>query len=109
VTAWHAKRRGVHPLVLFRLKPGVTHQELETFVGLTKGLVGKIPGLISFETGRALAQTIHRAKGFDFAICALLESPEYIQACGASLAVDEPNADLTSEMFDRSTLTTRPI
>jgi hypothetical protein len=72
--------------VLFRLKPGVTKQQLEAFVSQAKGMVGKIPGLISLETGRALAQTLHRAKGYDFAICALLEAPEYVQVNEFGLA-----------------------
>ena len=64
--------------MLFRLKPGVTQAQLENWSQVAKGMVGKIPGLVSLQIGPPLPISLPRAKGFDMGIVAVLETPEHV-------------------------------
>lgn len=64
--------------VLFRLKPGVTQAQLANWGTVAESMVGRIPGLISLKAGQPLPISVPRAKGFDMALVAVMESPEAV-------------------------------
>lgn len=64
--------------VLFRLKPGVTQDQLINWVTVAESMVGKIPGLVSLKAGQPLPISVPRAKGFDMGIVAVMESPDAV-------------------------------
>ncbi|KAJ5578116.1 uncharacterized protein N7459_007080 [Penicillium hispanicum] len=68
----------VYHIVLFRLKQGVTQTQLQTWSQMCKGMVGKIPGLVSMQTGQPLPISIPRAQGFDMGLVAVLETPDHV-------------------------------
>ncbi|KAJ9297290.1 hypothetical protein DTO271G3_4583 [Paecilomyces variotii] len=68
----------VYHIVLFRLKPGVTSEQLANWSAISRAMVGKIPGLISLHAGSPLPISVPRAKGFDMGLVAVLESPEHV-------------------------------
>jgi hypothetical protein len=68
----------VYHIVLFKLKQGVTPAQLSVWTQLAKGMVGKIPGLISMECGQPLPICLPRAQGFDMGLVAVLEKPEHV-------------------------------
>ncbi|ODM16780.1 hypothetical protein SI65_07745 [Aspergillus cristatus] len=69
----------VYHIVLFRLKQGVTSAQLSAWKNTSQGMVGKIPGLISIHANSPLPISVPRAKGFDFGLVAVLESPEHVE------------------------------
>ncbi|KAA8651854.1 hypothetical protein EYZ11_006216 [Aspergillus tanneri] len=69
----------VYHIVLFRLKQGVTPAQLETWYTASRGMVGKIPGLLSLKTNAPLPICVPRAKGFDMGLVAVLESPKHVE------------------------------
>ncbi|KAG6989792.1 hypothetical protein G7Y79_00064g094150 [Physcia stellaris] len=72
----------VYHVLLFKLKPGVSQEQIDGFCGAGKQMVGKIPGLRDFQVGPALAITAHRAKGFDMGVVAILENVADITGYG---------------------------
>ncbi|EPS25764.1 hypothetical protein PDE_00700 [Penicillium oxalicum 114-2] len=68
----------VYHIVLFRLKEGVTPAQLSAFSETAKGMVGKIPGLISLECGKPLPICLPRAHGFDMGLVAVLEKSDTV-------------------------------
>ncbi|KAH1361073.1 hypothetical protein KXW42_005781 [Aspergillus fumigatus] len=68
----------VYHIVLFRLKPGVTQDQLINWVTVAESMVGKIPGLVSLKAGQPLPISVPRAKGFDMGIVAVMESPDAV-------------------------------
>ncbi|KAL4809383.1 hypothetical protein BDV18DRAFT_131953 [Aspergillus unguis] len=66
----------VYHIVLFRLKPGVTASQIQTWSTLAQNMVGKIPGLVSLKAGQPLPISVPRAKGFDMGLVAVLEKGE---------------------------------
>ncbi|KAH1301969.1 hypothetical protein KXW98_008418 [Aspergillus fumigatus] len=68
----------VYHIVLFRLKPGVTQDQLTNWVTVAESMVGKIPGLVSLKAGQPLPISVPRAKGFDMGIVAVMESPDAV-------------------------------
>ncbi|KAJ5771036.1 uncharacterized protein N7511_003087 [Penicillium nucicola] len=68
----------VYHVVLFRLKPGVTSAQVAAWKEVCQGMVGKIPGLQSIQSGPPLPISIPRAQGFDMALIAVLDTPEHI-------------------------------
>ncbi|KAJ6143757.1 hypothetical protein N7471_003210 [Penicillium samsonianum] len=68
----------VYHIVLFRLKPGVTPAQIATWKETCQGMVGKIPGLLSLQSGPPLPISIPRAQGFDMGLVAVLETAEHI-------------------------------
>ncbi|KAL4956761.1 hypothetical protein BDW69DRAFT_181325 [Aspergillus filifer] len=63
----------VYHIVLFRLKPTVTPEQITHWTTLAKNMVGKIPGLLDLKTGSALPICVPRAKGFNMGLVAILE------------------------------------
>ncbi|KAJ5904092.1 Dimeric alpha-beta barrel [Penicillium tannophilum] len=68
----------VYHIVLFRLKEGITPAQVETWAQVAKGMVGKIPGLVSLEANTPLPISLPRSKGFDMGIVAVLDKKETI-------------------------------
>ncbi|KAJ5753025.1 hypothetical protein N7520_009942 [Penicillium odoratum] len=68
----------VYHVVLFRLKAGVTPAQIEQWTLTAKGMVGKIPGLVSLEANTPLPICVPRAKGFDMGLVAVLEKKENV-------------------------------
>ncbi|KAI0975089.1 hypothetical protein F4678DRAFT_457353 [Xylaria arbuscula] len=66
----------VYHIVLFKLKPAASPEKLAEWSALGAAMVGKIPGLIKWNTNRALPATAHRAQGFDMGLVAVLEKPD---------------------------------
>jgi hypothetical protein len=65
--------------VLFKLKSGVTPDQLSDFLTRAKALVGQIPGLVKLEVNKPLASTAHRGQGFNMGLVAILERAEDVQ------------------------------
>lgn len=42
-------------------------------------MVGKVPGLLSLNANSPLPISVPRAKGFDYGLVAVLESPEHVK------------------------------
>ncbi|KAK4699840.1 hypothetical protein P7C70_g6415, partial [Phenoliferia sp. Uapishka_3] len=64
----------VYHIVIFKLNPETaTPEAIANFVSLCRAMVGAVPGLISMEVGPCLEGTLHRAQGYDFGLCAILE------------------------------------
>ncbi|KAL2006369.1 hypothetical protein VTN00DRAFT_10023 [Thermoascus crustaceus] len=68
----------VYHVVLFKLKPGVTQEQLAKWQKTSRAMVGKIPGLISLHANPPLPISVPRAKGFDMGLVAVLESPDHV-------------------------------
>ncbi|KAJ5561718.1 Dimeric alpha-beta barrel [Penicillium sp. DV-2018c] len=68
----------VYHIVLFRLKEGVTQEQIAAWKEKCHGMVGKIPGLVSLKSGVPLPISIPRAHGFDMGLVAVLETAEHI-------------------------------
>lgn len=66
--------------VLFRLKQGVTSASLSAWRNTSQSMVGKVPGLLSVNANSPLPISVPRAKGFDYGLVAMLESPEHVKA-----------------------------
>ncbi|KAL2221010.1 hypothetical protein M432DRAFT_604776 [Thermoascus aurantiacus ATCC 26904] len=81
---WKNKNKmPVYHIVLFRLKPGVTQEQLANWARTAKAMVGKIPGLISLHTNAPLPISVPRAKGFNMGLVAVLELPEHVAGYAA--------------------------
>lgn len=88
--------------VLFKLKPGVSQEQIDGFCEAGRQMVGKVPGITfsmtflfqalelritptglrDFQVGPALAVTAHRAKGYDMGVVAILENVEDMPGYG---------------------------
>ncbi|KAH6700553.1 hypothetical protein DL95DRAFT_462971 [Leptodontidium sp. 2 PMI_412] len=66
----------IYHVVLFKLKPGVTPEQISEYKAVGRGLVGKIPGLLKFEVNTALPATAHRAQGYDMGVILVLGKEE---------------------------------
>lgn len=64
--------------VLFKLKPGVSQNQIAEMRAAGDAMVGAVPGLRSFDLGPPLASTAHRARGFDMALVAVLDTEEQV-------------------------------
>ncbi|CAF9924263.1 MAG: hypothetical protein HETSPECPRED_005547 [Heterodermia speciosa] len=72
----------VYHVLLFKLKPGVSQEQIDGFCEAGRQMVGKVPGLRDFQVGPALAVTAHRAKGYDMGVVAILENVEDMPGYG---------------------------
>lgn len=83
-------------IVLFKLKPTVTSDQVGELKSAISGMVGHIPGsnqmqlsgklvltlvlgLVKIDVGPPLESTAARAKGFDYGLVATLEKPEDVK------------------------------
>ncbi|PVH69130.1 stress responsive A/B barrel domain protein [Cadophora sp. DSE1049] len=90
----------IYHIVLFRLKPGIPTDKINTWKLLAKQLKGKIPGLIELHTNTLVPATAARAKGFDMALVAILESMDDILSYAkhpAHLEVHEAREQICDE------------
>jgi len=90
----------VYHVVLFRLKEGVTQEQLDTWAEVAKGMVGKIPGLISLEANKPLPISVPRAQGYNMGLVAVLEKKEDVATYAvhpAHLEVHKFREELTEE------------
>ncbi|KAK5044928.1 hypothetical protein LTR84_010300 [Exophiala bonariae] len=69
----------VYHIVLFKLKPGVTEDQLSTWTKDAKALVGQIPGLSKLEINKPLPSTAHRGQGYDMALVSILEKADDVK------------------------------
>ncbi|RFU25344.1 hypothetical protein B7463_g10994, partial [Scytalidium lignicola] len=76
----------IYHIVLFKLKPNVTAQQIAELKTVGAAMVGVIPGLLKFDCGSPLLVTAHRAKGYDLGLVAVLKKPEDITVYGDHLA-----------------------
>jgi hypothetical protein len=51
---------------LFQTKDDVTQAQINNFMEMAKGMVGKIPGLLSVETGKAMEITKRFNQGYEW-------------------------------------------
>ncbi|KAL7921226.1 hypothetical protein ACQKWADRAFT_295896 [Trichoderma austrokoningii] len=89
----------IYHMVLFKLKPEVTAEQVENWGKLAYAMKGQIPGLTKVSFGKPLAMTAARAKGFDVAVVAVLDS----QAALSTYATHEahlPVMKLREELCD---------
>ncbi|KAK3047190.1 hypothetical protein LTR09_011392 [Extremus antarcticus] len=69
----------VHHIVLFKLKPSTTKEQVSELEATVRGMVGQIPGLVKIEFGPPLESTAARAKGYNAGLIAVLEKPEDVK------------------------------
>ncbi|KAK5173514.1 uncharacterized protein LTR77_002195 [Saxophila tyrrhenica] len=88
----------VHHIVLFKLKPETTKEQVSELEATVKDMVGKIPGticpmtdysiysrsdchqgLVKIEFGPPLESTAARAKGYNAGLIAVLEKPDDVK------------------------------
>ncbi|KAK3712602.1 hypothetical protein LTR37_009045 [Vermiconidia calcicola] len=75
----------VYHIVLFKLKPSATKEQVSELKDAANSMVGQIPGwsnpksLTKMEVGPPLESTASRAKGFDYGLIAVLEKPEDVK------------------------------
>lgn len=69
----------VHHIVLFKLKPDTTKDQVSELESTVKGMVGQIPGLIKIDFGPPLESTAARAQGYNAGLIAVLEKPEDVK------------------------------
>ncbi|KAK1237294.1 hypothetical protein MKX08_002919 [Trichoderma sp. CBMAI-0020] len=65
----------LYHVVLFKLKPEVTAEQIENWGKLANAMLGQVPGLTKISFGKPLPATASRAKGFDMGLVAILDSP----------------------------------
>lgn len=65
--------------VLFHLKPEVTDTQISEWSSMAKSQLGQVPGLISIEANKPLPVSVSRTKGYDMALVAVLEGPEFVE------------------------------
>ena len=66
-------------LVLFKLKPGVTSNQLSAWTAKAKSMVGQIPGLQKLEINTPLASTASRGQGFNMGLVAILDQADDVK------------------------------
>jgi len=66
----------IHHIALFKSKDGVTQGQIDQFLDLGRGLVGKIPGLLTVQLGNGLNTAAPVSKGFDWALVVILRKRE---------------------------------
>ncbi|KAL6900564.1 hypothetical protein GGI43DRAFT_405733 [Trichoderma evansii] len=91
----------VYHVVLFKLKPEVTAEQVEDLGKLILGMKGQIPGLLKISFGKPLAISAHRAKGFDVGLVAVLDKPDTVPFYAAHDA-HQPVLKLVREVSDDS-------
>ncbi|KAK2784870.1 hypothetical protein FQN52_008806 [Onygenales sp. PD_12] len=91
----------VFHIVLLKLKPGVTPEQVQQFHTQCKAMVGQVPGLREMHTNPPMAITAARAKGFDMGLVAILEKPEDLPVYGAHSS-HQPVIKLRDELCDDS-------
>jgi hypothetical protein len=69
----------VYHIVLFKLKPGVTPEKLQTLIATAQKMVGQIPGLQRIDLNPPHPISAQRAQGFDMGLVAVLDKPETIK------------------------------
>ncbi|KXS96567.1 hypothetical protein AC578_1957 [Pseudocercospora eumusae] len=87
----------VYHVVLFKLNPGTSDENIAELKAAGQAMVGQVPGssypavdsmaavltivkgLLKFDFGPPLASTAHRAQGFNLGLIAVLEKPEDVQ------------------------------
>ncbi|KAL7893504.1 hypothetical protein HDV63DRAFT_408382 [Trichoderma sp. SZMC 28014] len=89
----------VYHIVLLKLKPGVTAEQVENWAKLAYAMVGKVPGLTKMSFGKPLPITASRAKGFDMGLVAVLDSPADVSTY-ATHDAHLPVAKLREELCD---------
>lgn len=65
--------------VLFHLKPEVTDTQISEWSAMAKSQLGQVPGLLSIEANKPLPVSVSRTKGYDMALVAVLEGPEFVE------------------------------
>jgi hypothetical protein len=67
-------------LVLIRLKEGLDPEAVKAWQTEGKAMVGKVPGLQSFEVNSPFPWSAHKSEGrFNMAVVAVLEKPEHVE------------------------------
>lgn len=64
--------------VIFKLKEGVSEAQLAEMRTAGEAMLGKVPGLQSFQMGGVLASTAHRAKGFDMGLMTVMDDEQSV-------------------------------
>uniref|UniRef100_A0A093UTZ1 Stress-response A/B barrel domain-containing protein n=1 Tax=Talaromyces marneffei PM1 TaxID=1077442 RepID=A0A093UTZ1_TALMA len=65
--------------VLFHLKPEVTDTQIAEWSAMAKSQLGQVPGLLSIEANKPLPVSVSLTKGYDMALVAVLEGPEFVE------------------------------
>ncbi|QKX62377.1 uncharacterized protein TRUGW13939_09536 [Talaromyces rugulosus] len=70
----------IYHVVLFKLKDGVSNDQLKELVATAKGLIGRVPGLTSLEANKPLPSSAAAAQGYNAGIVAVLEDEAALAA-----------------------------
>ncbi|KAJ4856728.1 stress responsive a/B barrel domain-containing protein [Trichoderma breve] len=76
----------VYHVVLFKLKPDVTAEQVDDLREMVLGMHGQIPGLLKISFGEPLPITASRAQGFNIGIVAILDKADTIPIYAAHAA-----------------------
>jgi hypothetical protein len=69
----------IYHIVLFHLKPEVTETQISEWSAMAKSQLGQVPGLVSIEANKPLPVSVSLTKGYDMALVAVLEGPEFVE------------------------------
>ncbi|KAH8120775.1 hypothetical protein ACSS6W_009880 [Trichoderma asperelloides] len=89
----------VYHVVLFKLKPEVTAEQVENWGKIILDMNGRVPGLLKISFGKPLPITASRAKGFDVGLVAVLDKPDTVPIYAAHDA-HQPVMKLREELCD---------
>ncbi|KAF3392117.1 hypothetical protein DPV78_010372 [Talaromyces pinophilus] len=89
----------VYHIVLFHLKPEVTDTQISEWSSMAKSQLGQVPGLISIEANKPLPVSVSRTKGYDMALVAVLEGPEFVEGY-AKFAAQSQAQTFREQLFD---------
>ncbi|EED21625.1 hypothetical protein TSTA_088610 [Talaromyces stipitatus ATCC 10500] len=89
----------VYHIVLFHLKPSVTDTQITEWTQMVKTQLGQVPGLISIEVNRPLPISVSRTKGYDMALVAVLEGPEFVEGY-STFAAQSQAQSFREQLFD---------
>ncbi|KAL7941255.1 stress responsive A/B barrel domain protein [Trichoderma barbatum] len=87
----------VYHVVLFKLKPDVTAQQVDNWRELVLAMQGQVPGLLKISFGQPLPITASRAQGFNLGIVATLDKADTIPVYAAHSA-HQPVIEMRHEL-----------
>jgi hypothetical protein len=65
-------------IALFQTKDSTTQAQIDNFMEMAEEMLGKIPGLLSVKTGKAMDITKQFNKGYEWGLVLTFERPEFI-------------------------------
>ncbi|PTB63270.1 hypothetical protein BBK36DRAFT_1171514 [Trichoderma citrinoviride] len=87
----------VYHVVLFKLKPDVTAEQVDKWRDLILAMKGQVPGLLKISFGKPLPITAQRAQGFNVGLVAILDKVDTVPIY-AQHAAHQPVIQMKEEL-----------